>query len=69
MSSPQLLRNNGEFVAKKYFTDHWIVNAIKLLVAIKRNFSGLLFSGTSLSEGELPRDYLVNVAVCSFVHH
>ena len=42
-SSAQLFWNIGELGAKSYFTHYWTTNAIQLFVAIKGNFSGLLF--------------------------
>ena len=36
----------------------------QLFVAIKGNFSGLFFFWTGRSEGEFPRDYLINPATC-----
>ena len=45
--SPRLFRNIREFGAKKYFTDHWAANIIKLFVAINRNFSGKFFFWTA----------------------
>ena len=38
-----LFRNNGEFGAKNYFTDHRTANTNQLFVVIRGNFSGLLF--------------------------
>ena len=38
-----LFRNNGEFGAKKYFTDHRTANTNQLFVVIRGNFSGLFF--------------------------
>ena len=55
--------------SKKYFIDHQIAKKIQLLVAIKGNFSGLFFFSTSRSEGELPRDYLINGVTCLFAYH
>ena len=34
----------------------------------KGNFSGLFFSRTSRSEGEFPRDYLINIVTCLFAY-
>ena len=39
---PSLFWNNGEFGAKKYFTDIQTANTVQLFTAIKGNFSGLL---------------------------
>ena len=64
--SANLIRNIGEFGAKKYFTDHRAANAIQLYLFLqKRNFLDLFFFRTSRSEGEFPRGYLINIApVC-----
>ena len=37
-----LIRNIGEFRAKKYFIDHQTTNAIQLFVPIKKKFFGTL---------------------------
>ena len=66
-SSPQLFRNVGEFVVKKYFTDHWITSTIQLFVGKIGNISGLFFLWTSRSDGEFPRDCLINIATRLFV--
>ena len=63
-SSPQLLRNIGEFGAKKYFTYHQRANTTQLFVAIKGIFSGLFFFRRCRSKGKIPRDYLINLATC-----
>ena len=68
-SCPRLFRDIKKIGGKRYFTDHRAANIIQLFVAIKGNFSGLLFFWTSSSEGKLPRDYLINVATCLFAHH
>ena len=47
--------------SKKYFTDQQTGNTIQLFIALKENLSGLSFFWTSHSEGEFPRDYLINV--------
>ena len=39
----RLFWNIGEFVGKKYFTDHGTANAIQLIVAIKGGFSSQFF--------------------------
>ena len=63
--SPPLFRNNGEFGAKKYFTDYWPANTIQLFVALKGNFfCSILFLNKSpaylnimkkiLSNGQIP---------------
>ena len=50
--------SNGEFEAKKYFTDHWKANTIHLFVAVK----GKCFWSILFPFPELPRDYTINVA-------
>ena len=42
-SSAELFRGNGEFGAKKYFTDHRTADTIQLFVATEGNFCGLFF--------------------------
>ena len=39
----ELFRNIGKFGAKEYFMDHQTANTIQLFIAIKGNFSGILF--------------------------
>ena len=53
-----LIRNIGEFWAKKYFIDHWTANAIQLLVPTKKKFfESLLFQNKSQRRG-FPRGLL-----------
>ena len=51
-SLPQLFRNIGKFGA--YLKGYWTDKTIKSFVAMKGNFSGLIFFWTSRSEGEFP---------------
>ena len=51
-----LFRNNGEFGAKKYFTDHRAANTNQLFVVLRGNFSGLFFFKKCRCKRELPRD-------------
>ena len=56
-------KSNGEFEAKKYFKYRWTANTIQLFVVItKKIFWSTLFH----SEGEFPKDYLINAAACFF---
>ena len=66
-SSPPLLRNNGEFGAKSFFTDFRTANTIQLFVAIKKTFSGLFFFWSSSSKEEFLRNFLINIANCFFL--
>ena len=54
---------------KKNFTDHQTADTIQIFVAIKGNFSGLIFFWTSCREGKFPKDYLINEATCLFTYH
>ena len=67
LSSSQ--QKSSEFRAKKYFTGHRTANGMQSVVAMKGDWSGLLFFWTSCREGEFPRDYLVNVASCLLAYH
>ena len=53
---------------KKCFTDHQTAITVQLFVAIKGNFSGLLFFWTSRKEREFPREYFINVVTCLFAY-
>ena len=53
-SSTTLVCNIGEFGAKKYFTDHLTAKTFKSRVAIKGNFSGLLFYEQVTVKGNFP---------------
>ena len=68
-SSPGLFQKIEEFGAKKKFTDHQTATTIQIFVAIKGNFSGLIFFWTSCREGKFPQDYLINEANCLFTYH
>ena len=52
-----ILRNIGEFGAKKYRTDHQTSNIIQLFVAVNGNFSGLFFFWASRSSSWLEVNY------------
>ena len=58
-----------EFGAEKYFTDRRSANTIRLFVALKGYFLVYSFFGASLSVGEFPRDYVINVVTCLFARH
>ena len=66
-SSPPLLRNNGEFGAKSFFTDFRTANTIQLFVAIKNTFSDLFFFCSSSSKEEFLRNFLINAATFFFL--
>ena len=57
-----LIRNIGEFRAKKYFKDLRAADAVQLFVPIKMKFFGSLLFKTSRSEGEFPMGYLINAS-------
>ena len=47
--------SNGEFEAKKYFTDHWKANTIHLFVAVKgKCFWSILFPDQVAATGNYP---------------
>ena len=54
---------------KKYFTGHQIAKTIPLFVLGKKFFLVYFFFWKSRSEGEFPRDQLINVATCLFAFH
>ena len=54
--------------SKKYFTDHQTAKSIQLFVAIKGNFSFLLFFWRRRSKVKFPRG-LIDVATCLFALH
>ena len=54
----------GKFRAKKYFADYQTANTIQLFVSIKSKYLEPIFFITSRSEGEFPRDYLIDIATC-----
>ena len=66
-SMPRIFQSIGESGAKKYFTDHRTANTVQLFVAIKGNLSGLFFSWTMHTDGEIPRGYLINVATLHII--
>ena len=59
--SARLIRNIGEFGAKKYFIDHQTANTIQLFVSIKRKFIGPLLFQNKLQQREFPSSYLINI--------
>ena len=62
---------NGEFGEKIYFTAHWTANTIQFSYCChqRKFFLVHYFSESVASEGELPRDYLINAATCLFAKH
>ena len=56
--SNNLSRNNGEFGAKKYFTDHRAAKAIQLFVAMREVFLLYYFSEQAPAKGNFPETTL-----------